>query len=37
MKAKTPVGLAFVVAALSSYLAAIRTGYCDNKSQTDGT
>jgi hypothetical protein len=34
MKAKTPVGLAFVVAALSTYLAAIQTGRCESKSQT---
>src|SRR5215469_4937903 len=34
MKAHTPVGLAFVVAALSTYLAAIQTGHCDSKSET---
>jgi hypothetical protein len=34
MKAKTPVRLAFVAAALSTYLAAIQSGYCNNKSET---
>ena len=34
MKTKTPVGLAFVVAALSTYLAGIQTGRCDSKSET---
>ena len=34
MKAKTPVGLAFVVAALCIYLAAIQTGHSDSKSET---
>jgi hypothetical protein len=34
MKAKTPVWLAFVVAALATYLAAIQTGRCDSKSET---
>jgi hypothetical protein len=33
MKTKTPVGLPFVVAALSTYLAAIQTGHCDIKSE----
>jgi len=34
MKAKTPVRLAVVVAALSTYLAGIQTGRCDSKSET---
>jgi hypothetical protein len=34
MNSKTPVGLAFVVAALSTYLAAIQTCRCDNTSDT---
>src|SRR5262249_34432479 len=34
MKAKSPVALAVVIAALSNYLAGIQTGRCDSKSET---